>query len=47
LRPAFAGPDGRPGTLDPKVLGAWSAWEAKFGLVKRRPNVAQAFAIRR
>jgi NitT/TauT family transport system substrate-binding protein/putative hydroxymethylpyrimidine transport system substrate-binding protein len=47
LRPAFAGPDGRPGELDPGVLRAWSAWEVRFGLVSRRPDVAQAFAISR
>jgi putative hydroxymethylpyrimidine transport system substrate-binding protein len=47
LRPAFAGPAGRPGALDPRVLRAWSAWEVKFGLVSHRPNVAQAFAISR
>jgi ABC-type nitrate/sulfonate/bicarbonate transport system substrate-binding protein len=47
LRPAFAGPSGHPGELDPRVLRAWSAWEVRFGLVKRRPDVAQAFAISR
>jgi ABC-type nitrate/sulfonate/bicarbonate transport system substrate-binding protein len=47
LRPAFAGPDGRPGELDARELRAWSAWEVKFGLVSRRPDVAQAFAISR
>jgi putative hydroxymethylpyrimidine transport system substrate-binding protein len=47
LRPAFAGPDGRPGELDPSVLRAWAAWEARFGIVSRPPDVAQAFAISR
>jgi ABC-type nitrate/sulfonate/bicarbonate transport system substrate-binding protein len=47
LRPAFAGPGGQPGELDPRVLRAWSAWEVKFGLVSRRPDVAQAFSISR
>lgn len=47
LRPAFAGPHGQPGELDPGVLRRWSAWEARFGLVRRRPDVAQAFAISR
>jgi ABC-type nitrate/sulfonate/bicarbonate transport system substrate-binding protein len=47
LRPAFDGPAGHPGELDARVLQAWSAWEAKFGLVSRRPDVAQAFAISR
>jgi putative hydroxymethylpyrimidine transport system substrate-binding protein len=45
LRPAFAGPNGRPGELDRSVLEAWSRWEARFGLVRRPPDVAQAFAI--
>jgi putative hydroxymethylpyrimidine transport system substrate-binding protein len=47
LRPAFAGADGRPGELSRSVLDAWSAWEVKFGLVRRRPDVAHAFAINR
>lgn len=47
LRPVFAGLHGRPGVLDPRVLRAWAAWELKFGLVSRRPDVAQAFAISR
>jgi putative hydroxymethylpyrimidine transport system substrate-binding protein len=47
LRPAFAGPGGKPGVLDRSVLEAWSAWEVRFGIVSRRPNVAQTFAISR
>lgn len=47
LRPAFAGPNGRPGQLDRSILEAWSAWETRFGIVKRRPEVDQAFAISR
>jgi len=47
LRPAFTGLSGRPGELDGRVLRAWSAWEVKFGLVSRRPDVDQAFAISR
>jgi putative hydroxymethylpyrimidine transport system substrate-binding protein len=47
LRPAFAGPNGRPGELDPGVLRSWAAWEVRFGIVSRRPDVAQAFAISR
>ncbi len=43
LRPAFAGPDGRPGELDPGVLSRWARWEARFGIVKRPPDVGQAF----
>jgi ABC-type nitrate/sulfonate/bicarbonate transport system substrate-binding protein len=47
LRPAFAGRNGRPGGLDGSVLRAWAAWEARFGIVSRPPDVAQAFAISR
>ena len=47
LRPAFAGPGGHPGELDPSVLRAWANWEVRFGIVSRRPDVAQAFAISR
>jgi ABC-type nitrate/sulfonate/bicarbonate transport system substrate-binding protein len=43
LRPAFLAPDGRPGDLDRAVLRAWSAWEAKFGIVSRSPDVAHLF----
>jgi putative hydroxymethylpyrimidine transport system substrate-binding protein len=43
LRPAFVGPDGAPGELDPAILSAWSKWEAKFGIVSSPPNPAQAF----
>jgi ABC-type nitrate/sulfonate/bicarbonate transport system substrate-binding protein len=47
LRPAFASSNGSPGLLDPAVLRAWSAWEARFGIVSRPPDVAQAFDISR
>jgi putative hydroxymethylpyrimidine transport system substrate-binding protein len=43
LGPALKGPDGRIGAFDPATLGKWAAWEAKFGIVKRPPNVKQAF----
>jgi putative hydroxymethylpyrimidine transport system substrate-binding protein len=46
LRPAFAGPHGRPGVLDRSVLARWARWEARFGIVKRPPNVGQAFDFR-
>ena len=46
LRPAFAGPDGRPGELDPAILSRWARWEARFGIVKRPPDVSQAFDLR-
>jgi ABC-type nitrate/sulfonate/bicarbonate transport system substrate-binding protein len=34
---------GSPGALVPSVLRSWSRWEAKFGIVKRAPNVATMF----
>jgi putative hydroxymethylpyrimidine transport system substrate-binding protein len=41
--PAFIAPDGHFGELDLKTLQAWAKWEAKFGIVRRPPNVSQAF----
>ena len=43
LLPAFRGPTGRIGELDPATLTRWAGWEARFGIVKRRPDVAAAF----
>ncbi|MDE3130231.1 MAG: ABC transporter substrate-binding protein [Acidobacteriota bacterium] len=34
---------GAYGTLQPAVLRAWARWEAKFGIVRRRPDVAAIF----
>lgn len=34
---------GSPGALVPSVLKSWSKWEAKFGIVKRPPNVSTMF----
>lgn len=31
------------GELDPARLRAWARWEQRFGIVKRRPDVARAF----
>jgi NitT/TauT family transport system substrate-binding protein/putative hydroxymethylpyrimidine transport system substrate-binding protein len=44
LLPAFKAPDGRIGELDPATLRRWAAWEARFGIVHRPPNVASMFA---
>jgi putative hydroxymethylpyrimidine transport system substrate-binding protein len=44
LRPAFAAPDGRVGELDLARLRSWASWEAKFGIVRRVPDVASMFA---
>jgi ABC-type nitrate/sulfonate/bicarbonate transport system substrate-binding protein len=41
LLPAFRAP--RVGELDLASLRAWSQWEARFGIVKRPPNVATMF----
>jgi putative hydroxymethylpyrimidine transport system substrate-binding protein len=43
LLPAFRGPGGRFGVLDPARLRAWSAWEARFGIVRHPPDVATMF----
>jgi hypothetical protein len=42
----FKGPDGRVGELDPRALRAWAAWESRFGIVKRRPDLARMFNAR-
>jgi putative hydroxymethylpyrimidine transport system substrate-binding protein len=41
--PAFRGPAGRVGVLDEALLRRWARWEARFGIVARPPDVAQAF----
>jgi ABC-type nitrate/sulfonate/bicarbonate transport system substrate-binding protein len=43
LRPAFARLHGRVGVLDPATLSSWAAWEMRFGIVPRRPDVAATF----
>jgi putative hydroxymethylpyrimidine transport system substrate-binding protein len=43
LLPTFAGPGGRVGVLDPATLSRWAAWEVRFGIVSRQPDVATAF----
>ena len=43
LLPAFRTADGRVGTLDAARLARWAAWESRFGIVSRRPDVAQTF----
>jgi putative hydroxymethylpyrimidine transport system substrate-binding protein len=43
LASAFRGPEGTFGVLDPAVLRQWAAWEARFGIVKTPPDVAQTF----
>ncbi len=43
LLPAFRGPGGRVGVLDPTRLGAWARWEVRFGIVSRPLDVTGAF----
>jgi ABC-type nitrate/sulfonate/bicarbonate transport system substrate-binding protein len=43
LLPTFAGAGGRVGVLDPVTLSHWAAWEVRFGIVNRRPDVAATF----
>ena len=43
LLPAFRGPGGRFGVLDPSRLQAWARWESRFGIVKTTPDVATMF----
>jgi putative hydroxymethylpyrimidine transport system substrate-binding protein len=44
LRPAMT-IGGRFGVLDPTRLRAWAAWEARFGVVRRAPDVTRAFEL--
>jgi len=44
--PAFLAPDGGFGELDTGSLKAWARWEARFGIVKRPPDVAAMFDSR-
>jgi putative hydroxymethylpyrimidine transport system substrate-binding protein len=43
LTSAFVGPARTFGELDPARLREWAAWEARFGVVARPPDVARAF----
>jgi putative hydroxymethylpyrimidine transport system substrate-binding protein len=44
VSPAFTEGATRYGALDPGELRAWARWEARFGITKRPPDVARAFA---
>jgi ABC-type nitrate/sulfonate/bicarbonate transport system substrate-binding protein len=44
VSPAFTEGAAQYGELDPAALRAWARWEARFGITKRPPDVAQAFA---
>jgi putative hydroxymethylpyrimidine transport system substrate-binding protein len=43
LLPAFEDSAGRVGELDPARLDRWAAWEARFGIVNRPPDVSSMF----
>jgi putative hydroxymethylpyrimidine transport system substrate-binding protein len=43
VSPAFVGNGPRFGALQPRVLNTWAQWEARFGIVRRPPVVAQTF----
>jgi putative hydroxymethylpyrimidine transport system substrate-binding protein len=44
VSPAFTEGAARYGALDPVALRAWARWETRFGITKRPPDVAAAFA---
>jgi putative hydroxymethylpyrimidine transport system substrate-binding protein len=44
VSPAFTEGAATYGELDPAALRRWARWEARFGITKRPPDVAQAFA---
>lgn len=43
VSPALTAGARRFGELDPERLRAWAAWEVKFGIVRRAPDVERAF----
>jgi len=43
VAPAFVGDAPRFGALQPQVLDQWAQWEARFGIVRRPPDVARMF----
>jgi putative hydroxymethylpyrimidine transport system substrate-binding protein len=45
VRPAFRFPGGRFGVLDPARLRAWAAWDVRFGILERPPDVTRAFDV--
>jgi putative hydroxymethylpyrimidine transport system substrate-binding protein len=46
LVPAFTGPEHRFGEFDVPLLHRWAAWEHRFGIVTRTPDVATTFDTR-
>jgi len=45
VSPAFTEGAPRFGALRPAPLRAWAAWEARFGITRKPPNVARTFAF--
>jgi putative hydroxymethylpyrimidine transport system substrate-binding protein len=43
LEKAFTGPEHRFGVLDMALLARWARWEARFGIVRRAPDVHAMF----
>jgi ABC-type nitrate/sulfonate/bicarbonate transport system substrate-binding protein len=43
VAPAFTAGARYDGQLRPAVLRAWAAWDVRFGILDRRPDVARAF----
>jgi ABC-type nitrate/sulfonate/bicarbonate transport system substrate-binding protein len=43
VSPSFTAGAGFYGELNPAVLAKWAAWEQRFGIVKRKPDVATMF----
>jgi putative hydroxymethylpyrimidine transport system substrate-binding protein len=44
VSPAFTGDGDKPGVFDVAALRQWAAWEARFGITARPPDVGAAFA---
>jgi ABC-type nitrate/sulfonate/bicarbonate transport system substrate-binding protein len=42
VAPAFGD---RPGALDADTLKAWGAWDVRFGILRRPPDIRAAFAL--
>jgi putative hydroxymethylpyrimidine transport system substrate-binding protein len=43
VEPSLQTNDGQFGVLVPSVLRAWARWEVRFGIVRRPPDLSQAF----
>ena len=47
LLPVFRAPGQTYGALDAARLRAWAAWDVRFGILRRRPDLARTFATPR